>query len=260
MALPGTLPVLNREAVELSMMVGIALGSDIPDFCKWDRKNYFYPDLPKGTKSANTTCPSASAAPSKLKPNPAPNHPDSTGLWKRTRANWATNSRRRKSRWIAADLNRAGTPLLEIVSEPDLQSAEEAVTFAANSMRCACSSGHRRRDAKRPHAAEPNVNVVMTLEDGSEVATPIAEVKNLNSFRAIKGASNTNQSAKWSSGKKTAWKWGPAAKPRSGGTPKKCGRSCSVPKRMPTITAISPSPIWSHSSGPSMARPSMPVA
>ena len=48
MALPGTLPVLNREAVELSMMVGIALGSDIPDFCKWDRKNYFYPDLPKG--------------------------------------------------------------------------------------------------------------------------------------------------------------------------------------------------------------------
>ena len=87
----------------------------------------------------------------------------------------------------------------------------------------------------------------MTLEDGSEVATPIAEVKNLNSFRAIKGAIEYESKRQVEQWKKDGVEMGPGRKATFGWDPEKCGRSCSVPKRMPTITAISPSLIWSHS-------------
>ena len=93
MALPGTLPVLNREAVELSMMVGIALGSDIPDFCKWDRKNYFYPDLPKGYQISQYDLPLCVGGSIEIETESGPEPSGFDGpTWKRTRANWATNS------------------------------------------------------------------------------------------------------------------------------------------------------------------------
>ena len=169
MALPGTLPVLNREAVELSMMVGIALGSDIPDFCKWDRKNYFYPDLPKGYQISQYDLPLCVGGSIEIETESGPR----TIRIRRAHLEEDTGKLGHelpgggKADGSLLDLNRAGTPLLEIVSEPDLQSAEEAVTFARELHALCVFLGVTGGVMQKGHMRfEPNVNVVMTLEDG----------------------------------------------------------------------------------------------
>jgi aspartyl-tRNA(Asn)/glutamyl-tRNA(Gln) amidotransferase subunit B len=87
------------------------------------------------------------------------------------------------------DLNRAGTPLLEIVTQPDMQSADEAVTFAQELRNICRFLGVTEGVMQRGHMRfEPNINVTITTSDGRHVATPIVEVKNLNSFKALRGA------------------------------------------------------------------------
>ena len=224
MALPGTLPVLNREAVELSMMVGIALGSDIPDFCKWDRKNYFYPDLPKGYQISQYDLPLCVGGSIEIE----------TESGSRTiriqRAHLEEDTGKLghelpgggKADGSLLDLNRAGTPLLEIVSEPDLQSAEEAVTFSRELHALCVFLGVTGGVMQKGHMRfEPNINVVMTFEDGSEVATPIAEVKNLNSFRAIKGAIEYESKRQVEQWKKDGVEMGPGRKATFGWDPEK---------------------------------------
>jgi aspartyl-tRNA(Asn)/glutamyl-tRNA(Gln) amidotransferase subunit B len=191
-ALPGTLPVMNRRAVELSMMVGLALGCRIPAFCKWDRKNYFYPDLPKGYQISQYDLPLCVEGHLEFESDLG-----GTRSVRIIRAHLEEDAGKLGHELPGGlpyegslvDLNRAGTPLLEIVTEPDLASADDAVTFARE-LRAICRFlGVSECIMQRGHMRfEPNINVIITTDDGLDHTTPIVEVKNLNSFRALKGA------------------------------------------------------------------------
>ncbi len=191
-ALPGTLPVMNRRAVEMSMQVGIALGCRVAEFSKWDRKNYFYPDLPKGYQISQYDLP--------LCVQGAVEIPSVHGGTRRigiTRAHLEEDTGKlghelpggARYEGSLVDLNRAGTPLLEIVTEPDFDRTEDVVTFARE-LRSICTFlGVSEGIMQKGHMRfEPNVNVLLRLDDGRTVATPVAEIKNLNSFRALRDA------------------------------------------------------------------------
>ena len=191
-ALPGTLPVMNRRAVEMSIQVGLALGCHIAPFSKWDRKNYFYPDLPKGYQISQYDLP--------LCADGAVEIPAADGSSKRIgiiRAHLEEDTGKLGHELPGGlhyegslvDLNRAGTPLLEIVTAPDFDRAEDVVTFAKE-LRLICTFlGVSEGIMQKGHMRfEPNVNVLLDLEDGRTVATPVVEVKNLNSFKALRGA------------------------------------------------------------------------
>ena len=195
-ALPGSLPVMNRRAVEMSAMVGMALGCSIAAHAKWDRKNYAYPDLPKGYQISQYDLPlcfdGAVDIPSVS--------PDADGGIRRigiTRAHLEEDTGKLSHelpggiRYSGSlvDLNRAGTPLLEIVTEPDFDCAEDVVTFARE-LRSICRFlGVTQGVMQKGHMRfEPNINLVIDTTDGREFRTPIIEIKNLNSFRAVDGA------------------------------------------------------------------------
>lgn len=186
---PGSLPVMNEEAFRLSLITALALNCEIAHFTKWDRKQYFYPDLPKGYQISQYDLPfshdgwlevtSDDGSRRKIRINRAHLEEDAG-------KNIHDESGRGNDSQV--DLNRTGTPLLEIVSEPDLRSAAEAksyleelhllLTFLGVSD-CNMQEGSLRCDA----------NVNLHLGDGeSKIATPIVEVKNLNSFRAVEAA------------------------------------------------------------------------
>lgn len=182
MGLPGALPVLNREAVRLAMRTGLALGCDIAEVTKWDRKNYFYPDLPKGYQISQYDKPLCfdggieidgdDGEPKTIRIRRAHLEED-TG--KSTHDEGGNKSR--------VDLNRAGAPLLEIVSEPDMTSAAEAERYI-NALReivafLGTSDGNMQEGNLR---CEPNVNLVYPNGD----KTAIVEVKNINSVRNVR--------------------------------------------------------------------------
>ena len=194
-ALPGTLPVMNRRAVEMSMMVGMALGCTIPARAKWDRKNYYYPDLPKGYQISQYDMPLCVDGAFDLRIGEAPDAPvkrigiirahleEDTGKLGHELPGGATYE------GSLVDLNRAGTPLLEIVTAPDFASADEVVLFAQQLRDLCRFLGVTEGIMQKGHMRfEPNVNVALTLADGREVRTPIVEIKNLNSFRSVRGA------------------------------------------------------------------------
>ncbi len=192
LALPGSLPVLNKRAIEMSIMVGLALNCSIATETKWDRKNYFYPDLPKGYQISQYDLPLCFDGELEI---PAGNGENCRiGI---IRAHLEEDAGKLGHELPGGhlydgslvDLNRAGAPLLEIVTHPDLQSADEAVTFARE-LRSMCRFlGVTEGVMQRGHMRfEPNINVIIDCDDGHEYATPIVEVKNLNSFKAVKGA------------------------------------------------------------------------
>ncbi len=188
--MPGTLPVMNRRAYELGMKAALALNCTIPKFTKWDRKNYYYPDLPKGYQISQFDLPMSenghlSIADSEGGP------PKRIGIIRAHLEEDAGKSMHDEQSGKAdsrIDLNRCGTPLLEIVSEPDLRSAEDAKTYLTelklllNYLEvsdCNMQEGSLRVDA--------NINLHVDTPEG-KVATPIVEVKNMNSFRAVERA------------------------------------------------------------------------
>ncbi|MCZ6811517.1 MAG: Asp-tRNA(Asn)/Glu-tRNA(Gln) amidotransferase subunit GatB [Planctomycetota bacterium] len=191
-ALPGVLPVMNKQAVEMAMMVGIALGCTIARVSKWDRKNYFYPDLPKGYQISQYDLPLCCDGELHI--------PGADGTTKRIgiiRAHLEEDTGKlghelpggKPYNGSLVDLNRAGTPLLEIVTHPDLESAQDAVTFGKELRNLCRFLGVSEGIMQRGHMRfEPNVNVIIRTDDGNEFATPIVEIKNLNSFRALRGA------------------------------------------------------------------------
>ncbi|MEE8153541.1 MAG: Asp-tRNA(Asn)/Glu-tRNA(Gln) amidotransferase subunit GatB [Phycisphaerales bacterium] len=191
-ALPGALPVMNKRAVELAMMVGLAINCTIAKFSKWDRKNYFYPDLPKGYQISQYDLP--------LCFDGEVHFTGADGTTKRVgiiRAHLEEDAGKlghelpggKPYDGSLVDLNRAGTPLLEIVTQPDLESAEDAVIFAKELRNICRFLGASEGIMQRGHMRfEPNVNVIIDTDDGREYATPIVEVKNLNSFRAVHDA------------------------------------------------------------------------
>lgn len=192
LGLPGSLPVLNDEAVNLSIRAGLGMGCEIAEVTKWDRKQYFYPDLPKGYQTSQYDMPICGAGEFTFD---VPGD-DGDVVSKTIRINRAhleedagKNQHGGPGGTSRVDLNRAGTPLLEIVTEPDFRSAAEAKAFLTELrllMRylgvsdCNMQEGSLRCDA--------NINLKLPSDTGELVATPIVEVKNLNSFRGVEQA------------------------------------------------------------------------
>src|SRR4051812_17651067 len=191
LGMPGTLPVMNRTAFELAMRAALALNCEIASFTKWDRKNYYYPDLPKNYQISQYDLPfssegwleiNAAADPKKdfkakrigiirahLEEDAGKNMHDESGRGGESKI----------------DLNRTGTPLVEIVSKPEISSPEEARAYLEELRLllreigvsdCEMQEGSLRCDA--------NVNIHIPHEGGT-AATPLVEVKNLNSFGSV---------------------------------------------------------------------------
>ena len=187
LGMPGVLPVINKQAVEMAMMVGLALGCKIAEFTKWDRKSYYYPDLPKNYQISQYDLPLCGEGSIEL--------PLSDGTYKTVRIRRAHLEEdagkllhEGHDEFSQVDLNRAGTPLLEIVTEPDLTSPEEARLFGEELRRICRYLGVSQGIMQQGHMRfEPNINLHITHE-GKVYKTPIAEIKNLNSFRAVERA------------------------------------------------------------------------
>ncbi len=191
--MPGTLPVMNKTAVEMSIRVGLALNCQIASRCKWDRKSYYYPDLPKNYQISQYDQPLCGEGEVTF---PMPD--GSTRTIRITRAHLEEDAGKLLHEapgglpieGSIVDLNRAGTPLLEIVTEPDFTSADEVVAFS-HWLRATCRHlGVTEGIMQKGHMRfEPNINLIVeNTETGETIKTPIVEIKNLNSFRAVHGA------------------------------------------------------------------------
>lgn len=189
--MPGALPVMNREAFYLAMKTAIALNSEIPRFTKWDRKQYYYPDLPKGYQISQYDLPMSQNGYLDICDPKKKLSRQRVGIIRAHLEEDAGKSIHDDVSGTAdsrIDLNRTGTPLLEIVTQPDLRSPAAAKLFLSELKLllnylgvsdCNMQEGSLRVDA----------NVNLHVETTSQkVATPIVEVKNMNSFRSVERA------------------------------------------------------------------------
>jgi aspartyl-tRNA(Asn)/glutamyl-tRNA(Gln) amidotransferase subunit B len=187
LGLPGALPVLSRRAVELAMDAGIALHCTINPFSRFARKNYFYPDLPKGYQISQYDQPLAEHGYVDVTTANGRKRIGVTRVHMEDDAGKSIHDGFKDSdRFTYVDLNRSGTPLIEIVSEPDMRSAEEAYAYLTEVKQtlqyigvsdCDMEKGQLRCDA----------NVSVRLRGAEKFGTK-AEVKNLNSFRFVRMA------------------------------------------------------------------------
>jgi aspartyl-tRNA(Asn)/glutamyl-tRNA(Gln) amidotransferase subunit B len=180
MGYPGTLPVINEQAVTYATRVGLALHCEIAPFSKFDRKNYTYPDLPKGYQISQYDLPLCRDGWVEIE---ADGHGKRIGI-RRAHLEEDTAKESHIGPSSLVDFNRSGVPLLEIVTEPDLRSGEEArqlLTKLRSILRSlGVSSADMEKGAMR---CEPNVSVRPVGEPTLGVKT---EIKNLNSFRSAK--------------------------------------------------------------------------
>ena len=192
LGLPGSLPVMNRRAFDLSLRAALALNCKIALFTKWDRKKYFYPDLPKGYQISQFDLPFSYEGHLEVCDPKGAFNPRTVRITRVHLEEDAGKSMHDETAGTAdsrIDLNRTGTPLCEIVTEPDLRSAEEARAWL-NELKlllvylgvsdCNMQEGSLRVDA--------NVNLHVPQEDGRIAKTPIVEIKNMNSFRSVERA------------------------------------------------------------------------
>ena len=185
LGLPGALPVMNRRAVEHAVRTALALNCEIAATAQWDRKSYYYPDLPKNYQITQYDQPLALAGSFEF---PFEDRFSRVRIARVHLEEDAGKNIHDFSGFSAIDLNRAGTPLLEIVSQPDLHSAEETREFAVQLRRLVYYLGVSGANMQMGQMRfEPNINVRIQ-EGGREYRTPIVEVKNLNSFRSLRGA------------------------------------------------------------------------
>jgi aspartyl-tRNA(Asn)/glutamyl-tRNA(Gln) amidotransferase subunit B len=184
--LPGAMPVVNKRAVEFAMLVGLALNCEINAFTSFARKNYFYPDLPKGYQISQFDHPIATegwmeldvdGGVERIRIRRAHMEEDTAKLY-HEQGDWISPESR-----TLIDFNRSGVPLLEIVSEPDLHTVDAALAYATKIREILrylhVNSGDMERGVLR---FEANVSV---RPWGSEVLGTRTEIKNLNSFRAL---------------------------------------------------------------------------
>lgn len=182
-ALPGMLPVLNRGAVDLAIKAGKVLNSPIAKVSRFDRKHYFYPDLPKGYQTTQMYQPIIGPG--------IINVPLEDGSSVDVRIHHAhleedAGKLTHHGNFSLVDLNRAGTPLIEIVSEPDIHSAAAAKAYATELYRLMTYSGVSRGDLYHGNMRF-DVNVSIAPFDSDKLGTR-SEVKNLNSFRSVERA------------------------------------------------------------------------
>jgi aspartyl-tRNA(Asn)/glutamyl-tRNA(Gln) amidotransferase subunit B len=218
LGLPGVLPVMNKRAVEHAIKVGLALGCSIARHTKWDRKSYFYPDLPKNYQISQYDLPLCAQGNFELALKDG-----STRNVRIRRAHLEEDAGKllheapggHPINWSIVDLNRAGTPLLEIVTEPDLSSGEEVAAFGQELQKIVQFLGVSEGQMQMGHMRfEPNINVLITDESGKVHPTAITEIKNLNSFSVLERATNyeiQRQLDQWietgSLGRKSTYGW-----------------------------------------------------
>ncbi len=186
-ALPGVLPVLNKEAVHMAVKFGMAIGAEVADRSVFDRKNYFYPDLPKGYQISQFELPIVGKGEIDIELENG--ETKTIGV---TRAHLEEDAGKSLHNEYAGmsgiDLNRAGTPLLEIVSEPDMRSAKEAVAYMKKIhtlvQYIGICDGNMQEGSFRCDA-----NVSVRPKGQQEFGTR-AELKNINSFRFVERAIN----------------------------------------------------------------------
>jgi aspartyl-tRNA(Asn)/glutamyl-tRNA(Gln) amidotransferase subunit B len=192
--MPGVLPVMNRTAFDLALKAATALNCQIARFTKWDRKNYYYPDLPKNYQISQYDLPFSHDGFLEIETANGGKRIRIIRVHLEEDAGKMLHDEQGGGTDSLVDLNRAGTPLLEIVSHPDMSSPEEAKAYLEEIrllMRelgvsdCEMQEGSLRCDA--------NVNMHVPLASGGRespgfAATPIVEIKNLNSFRGVERA------------------------------------------------------------------------
>jgi aspartyl-tRNA(Asn)/glutamyl-tRNA(Gln) amidotransferase subunit B len=192
---PGALPALNRQALELAMRAGAALHSRIPDQAKFDRKNYFYPDLPKGYQISQFDLPVCAEGWMEFDvlEKDAPRSRVRVGI---TRAHLeedaAKNQHSPDGSSTLVDYNRSSTPLLEIVTEPDFRSSAEAKAFLQDLRLTMRRAGVSDADMEKGQMrCDVNISLMPINMDGTpkqKELNPRIEVKNINSFRAVERA------------------------------------------------------------------------
>ncbi len=192
LGLPGALPVLNRRALELAVKAALALHCTVQEHSRFARKNYFYPDLPKGYQISQYELPLATGGWLEIETGGATKRIGITRVHMEEDA--AKNLHEGLNEWIyhplhpysLIDFNRGGVPLIEIVSEPDIRSSEQAYAYLSNLKQtleytavsdCSMEAGSLRCDG----------NVSVRLHGAHKFGTKV-EVKNLNSFRYLKHA------------------------------------------------------------------------
>ncbi|MFN8518831.1 MAG: Asp-tRNA(Asn)/Glu-tRNA(Gln) amidotransferase subunit GatB [Chloroflexota bacterium] len=187
LAMPGTLPVINGAAVRHVLATGVAIGATTPEFTRWDRKNYFYPDLPKGYQISQYDLPLAANGSLAIETSDGP------FTVTITRAHLEEDTARLAHVTLAdgrdvslVDFNRAGTPLMEIVTDPVIRTAEQARRYAEELRRLLVTIG--ASDAAMEEGqmrVEANVSLRPV---GTEPFGTRVEVKNMNSFRSVERA------------------------------------------------------------------------
>jgi aspartyl-tRNA(Asn)/glutamyl-tRNA(Gln) amidotransferase subunit B len=189
LALPGALPVANKEAVEHLVSAGLAFGAEIPTFSKFDRKNYFYPDMPKDYQISQFDMPLAKGGVVRYWLDDGTmkacrltriHLEEDTG--KSTHAG-SGDGRIAGSTYSLVDFNRAGVPLMECVSEPEIHSAAEAVSYLEALRRTLLQLGVS--DVKMEEGSlRCDANVSVRPAGSSQLGTK-TEIKNMNSFRSV---------------------------------------------------------------------------
>jgi aspartyl-tRNA(Asn)/glutamyl-tRNA(Gln) amidotransferase subunit B len=181
LGLPGVLPVPNRAAVEACIKTALALDCEIPRHTKFDRKNYMYPDLPKGYQISQYDLPMSVNG--KLEVGGRRVRIRRVHLEEDTGKLVHAGDKLHKARESYVDLNRAGVPLMEIVSEPDLRSADDARDYAMELRSLLRGIGASEADMEKGQMrAEPNISI---RRAGTKELGVKTELKNINSFRAL---------------------------------------------------------------------------
>lgn len=187
LALPGVLPVMNEEAIRKSIQVGLLFGCKIADVCKWDRKNYFYPDNPKNYQISQFDQPICAGGEVEIEmPGPSRNVMGEHRKVQLTRIHLEEDVGKLNhyDEESLVDYNRAGTPLIEIVSEPDMFSADEVFAFLTSLRQTLIYAGISDCDMEKGQLrCDANVSVRPV---GSNTLGTKVEIKNMNSISGVR--------------------------------------------------------------------------
>ncbi len=190
---PGALPVMNEEALKMSALAGLMLGCDIPEVCKFDRKNYFYPDMPKNyqiTQFDQPICVGGAvplhdfAYPKDAQQSIA--HPGKNVRLTRIHLEEDVAKSQHFETSSGIDFNRAGTPLMEIVSEPEIETPEEAFAYLTSLQQILIYGGVSDADMEKGQL-RCDCNVSVRPEGQAELGVKI-EIKNMNSISGVRRA------------------------------------------------------------------------
>src|SRR4051794_21110516 len=190
---PGALPVMNEEALKMSALTGLMLGCKIPDICKFDRKNYFYPDMPKNYQITQFDQPICAGGAVPLHDFAYPKdaqksiaHPGKSVRLTRIHLEEDVAKSQHFETSTGIDFNRAGTPLMEIVSEPEIDSPEEAFAFLTSLQQILVYGGVSDADMEKGQL-RCDCNISVRPEGQQELGTKI-EIKNMNTISGVRRA------------------------------------------------------------------------